>query len=94
MTTIPFTMRLDETLKKNLEEEARREDRSASYLATRAIKQMLDAKSAKRLAIEEAMQEADAGAFVSQSAVHKWMDSWDTDNELPSPAPDVFHKKS
>jgi hypothetical protein len=45
---------------------------------------------AKRQLIRDAVLEAQKGVFVSQEAVHTWMDSWDTENELPMPKPDVF----
>ena len=94
MGTIPFTLRLDESLKQSLEAEAKIEDRSASYLATRAIKNMLDAKAAKRRMIEEAMTEADKGIFISEEKLMAWFQSLGTDHELPEPAPDIFPKSA
>ncbi|MBX9454589.1 MAG: hypothetical protein KL863_00410 [Rhizobium sp.] len=78
-------MRLSPALKERLDAVAEREDRSASDVATRVIETFLDARDAKERAIEAAFREADKGIFVSQEAVHQWMDSWDTDNELPIP---------
>jgi len=52
MPTVPFSLRLDASAKARLDEEARRSDRSASYLATRAIEAFLDARVARRRAIE------------------------------------------
>ncbi|MCY0146288.1 hypothetical protein OEG84_00780 [Hoeflea sp. G2-23] len=92
MGTVPFTMRLEEDLKSSLEAEAAREDRSASYLATRAIRMMLEAKAAKRSLVEEAMAEADKGEFVSDEKMNAWFQSLGTDNELPEPEPDVLIK--
>ncbi|WP_322990131.1 hypothetical protein [Hoeflea sp.] len=92
MGTIPFTMRLDEDLKTSLEAEAIREDRSAAYLATRAIKAMLEAKAAKRRIIEDAMAEADKGEFISDEKMNAWFQSLGTDPELPEPEPDVLIK--
>lgn len=93
MATVPFTMRLDETLKRSLEEEARLEERSASQLATRAIRKMLEAKAAKRKLIEEAIAEADKGVFISDEKMTAWFLSLDTDHELPEPEPDIFPEK-
>jgi predicted transcriptional regulator len=92
MGTVPFTLRLEEELKSSLEAEAKREDRSAAYLATRAIKAMLDTKAAKRRLIEDAMAEADKGAFVSEEAMNAWFQSLGTDDELPDPDADVVVK--
>ena len=94
MSTVPFTLRLDKDLKTSLEAEAKLEDRSASYLATRAIRMMLEAKAAKRRLIEEAVAEADKGVFISEENMNAWVESWDTGNELPEPEPDVFSKTS
>ena len=90
MNNVPFSLRLDPVLKSRLEEVAQSEDRSASYVATQAIESFLNARDAKRAEIEAALFEADKGIFVSQEAVHRWMESWDTDNELPMPEPDIF----
>ena len=92
MSTIPFTMRLDEDIKRNLEEEAKLEDRSASYLATRAIKDMLDGKARKRKLILDAVAEADKGVFISEEKMDAWVNSWDTENELLMPKPDISAK--
>jgi predicted transcriptional regulator len=90
MTTARFTLRLDPELKQWLEEEALRRDRSAGWLAKQAIENMKQATELNRQIIEEAIQEADKGVFVSQEAVHAWMETWDTEHEAPVPKPDVF----
>ena len=92
MSTVPFTFRIEKSLKKSLDLEAQAEDRSASYLASKAIKMMLELREEKKRAVHDAILEADKGAFVSQEAVHDWMDSWDTENELPKPKADIFLK--
>ncbi len=92
MSTVPFTFRIETELKKNLDLEAQAEDRSSSYLASQAIKMMLELKEEKKQAVERAIIEADKGAFVSQEAVHEWMNSWDTENELPKPKANIFLK--
>ena len=85
----PFSMRLDADLRARLEEEARQADRSASWVAARAIEVFLDARAEKRRAIEAAVTEADKGVFVSSDAIDRWMDSWGTADEKPFPKPDV-----
>ena len=87
--TSPFSLRLPEGTRSRLEDEARRSDRSASYVATKAIEAFLDARDRKRTAIDTAIAEADKGVFVSQEAVDRWMESWGTANEQPFPEPDV-----
>ena len=90
MTTARFTMRLDPELKQWLEDEAVRRERSAGWLAKQAIESMRRASETRRRLIEDAADEADKGVFVSQEAVHAWMDGWDTEHETAAPEPDVF----
>ena len=92
MGTVPFSLRLDEDVKASLEAEARRQDRSASYLASRAIKEMLQAKAAGRRIVDEAIAEADKGVFISEERMNAWFQSLGTANELPEPVPDVALK--
>lgn len=89
MSTVPFTMRVDKDLKAAIEEEAQRQDISASQIATRAIRSHLAAQEARREAIEAAMEEAKKGAFISSEKMLAWMASWGTENELPIPEPDI-----
>ena len=94
MATVPFSIRLDNVTKQRLEEEAVREDRSAGYIAQKAVEEYLDAKAYRRECLLEAMAEAENGVFVSEEAVDAWVESWGTDHELPMPEPDVFPAKA
>jgi len=89
MTTERLSLRIDANLKKNLELEARREERSASYLAVKAIEAMLRERAEKRAAIRAAVSEADKGAFISHEAMDAWVSSWGENAELPPPEPDI-----
>jgi len=89
MSTSPYTIRLDATLKQDLEREAALEDRPPSQLAVRAIRAMIEARQARRAAIESALAEADQGSFVSEEAMMAWVDTWDTEREGPEPQPDI-----
>ena len=90
MANVSFSLHLKPELKHRLDEVAQNEDRSAAEVATRAIESFLDEREALRADIEAALAEADKGVFVSSEAVDRWMESWDTDNELPMPEPDIF----
>ena len=94
MATERLSLRIDAGLKKDLEREARREERSASYLAVKAIEAMLRDRAEKREAIREAIAEADKGDFISQEAMDAWVSSWGTETELPPPEPDVLSGQS
>jgi predicted transcriptional regulator len=93
MSTIPLSIRIDPKVKTRLEKEAERKDRSASYLVQKAIEEYLDAEDYFRKEMEAAIAEADKGIFISEEAMNRWMESWDTDNELPPPEPDIFPDK-
>lgn len=90
MATRPYTLRLDDELRKALETEAELEERPAAQLAARAIRAMLEAKEAKRQAIDAALDEAEKGAFISEEAMNAWIDSWDSETELPVPKADIL----
>ena len=94
MSGTPFSLRLAPDIRSRLESEAKILDRSASYVATKAIESFLDGRAERRRMLEAAVAEADKGVFISSEAMNAWMDSWDTDHELPPPEPDVFLKKT
>lgn len=89
MATIPFSMRMDADDKARLKDEAKRADRSESYIANLAIKQYLNACELKRNAIDQAVKEAGGGQFISSERMGAWVDSWGTDTEQNPPEPDV-----
>lgn len=90
MATVPFSMRIDAKLKSRLEKEAKRRDRTAGFLANRAIKLYFEELDRLKKELDDASAEADKGIFISGEAVHAWMESWGTENELPPPKPDIF----
>ena len=89
MGTTPYSIRLDEDLRQSLEKQAALEDRPPAQRAVRAIRAMLEAKAAKRAAINAALADADQGNFISADAMNAWIDSWDSDNERPTPKADI-----
>ena len=93
MSSARFSLRLEPDLKDWLEEEAKRKDRSAGYIAIQALQNFKDATEAKRQMIESAMAEADQGSFVSEEAMTKWFLSLGTERELPEPEVDVVARR-
>ena len=89
MTTARLSLRIDAELMNRLELEAKREERSALFLATKAIESMLRDRAEKRAAIRSAIQEADEGSFISQDAMDAWVASWGTDTETAPPPADL-----
>ena len=93
MASARFSMRLEPELRDWLDQEAKRKDRSAGYIATQAIRSLKQEMELKRQLIQQTMQDADRGEFVSEQAMTKWFLSLGTENELPEPEPDVFATK-
>ena len=90
MATVQFSIRIDPDIKARLDCEAQQEDRSASYLAQKAIDEYLKRQEYLRHVISDAEAEAEKGLFVSGQAVHAWIASWDSEAELPEPQADIF----
>ena len=90
MTADRMTMRLKPKLRIWLEQESKRQDRSASYIAATAIEEKMERSEAKAHMIREALEEADKGIFISEEKMTAWFESLGTDQELPEPEPDVF----
>ena len=85
---------LDAEVMRRLDAEATLQHRPAESIATIAVAGYLDRKDAERRMIREAQAEAEKGIFISGEAMHAWIESWDTDGELPEPEPDVFLNKT
>ena len=94
MASDRITIRVEPELKQWFEQQAKRKDRSLGYVVVQSMEQTKRSTEARDQMIRDAMAEADKGVFVSEEAVHKWMDSWDSENELPFPEPDVFLKRT
>jgi predicted transcriptional regulator len=96
MSTVSFSMRIDEKLKKRLDRLAKGAERPASYLVTKAVEQMVGELEDRQKVIIEAFEGEDDGAFVSEASVDAWVRSWASDKRLPKPAPDIHpdaHRK-
>ena len=90
MATTPFSLRLDPILKKRLEKEAQKSKRTAGFIANHAIRSYFEGLDQFEREMDDAVKEADKGVFISGEAMHAWMASWGTENELPPPEPDIF----
>lgn len=93
MSTVPLSLRIDSEIRNRIEEEAKKMDRSSSYVVIEAIKQYLNKKDYKKEAIKAAIEKADKGEFISQEAMREWFASLGSDEQLSRPKPDVFLKK-
>jgi predicted transcriptional regulator len=90
MGEVPLSLHVDAELKRKLEDEARLQKVSPDDLAERAIEAYLEIRSSERDVLRQRIAEADKGLFISGEAMHRWIESWGTENELPPPEPDIF----
>jgi predicted transcriptional regulator len=90
MSTVSFSMRIDEKLKKRLDRLAKGAERPASFLVTKAVEQMVEELEDRQKTIVESFEGDDDGIFVSEASVDSWVRSWASDKRLPKPKPDIF----
>ncbi|MFN0190719.1 MAG: CopG family ribbon-helix-helix protein [Aestuariivirga sp.] len=67
--------------------------RSRAFIVKEAVDSFMDERRQYLAAIDEALREADDGAFVSSEKALQWMASLGTPNELPLPEPDIIPNK-
>jgi predicted transcriptional regulator len=89
MSTATFSMRMNSDMKRRLEEQASLSDRSAAWVAQRAIEEYLGRGDALREAVQEALDNDD-GTRTSGEAVMRWMSRWSDGHDEPMPEPDIF----
>jgi RHH-type transcriptional regulator, rel operon repressor / antitoxin RelB len=83
--TTPLTMRVQNALKKRLENLARSTGRSRSFLASEALAVYLDANEWQVAGIKAALSSLDRGKGIPHKRVSDWVASWETTKERPSP---------
>jgi predicted transcriptional regulator len=83
-----MTVRLTPATSEKLEALARDTKRSKSYLASEAIESYVNLNAWQVAHIRAALAEdEEAGPGVPHQDVMRWMESWETDHELPRPEP-------
>lgn len=87
--TVPMSIRLEITARQKLKEIAVRQKRSAHALATEAINALIE-KSEREYAFNQSCIDSynhykETGLHITHEEVLEWMNSWNTDNELPTP---------
>ncbi len=90
MGEVPLSLHVSAEVKRRLEQEAELTRQSESEVASEALVAYFLNREHLREALKEAIAEADKGVFISGEAMHRWIESWGTDHELPPPEPDVF----
>lgn len=92
MASTPFSIRIDDSIRSELEKICELTDRSKAYITSKAIEEYVARNSWKVEALKKAKQEADKGEFISHEAMGAWINSLGTDQELPAPEVDIFKK--
>lgn len=80
-----LTIRIDQEIKDRLEVSAKRQKRSKAFLAVEAIEEYLSTQEWQQKRIVEALASVERGEGVSHDTVMTWIESWDSENELPVP---------
>ncbi len=80
-----LTIRVDQDTKDRLEAAAKNQKRSKAFLANEAIKEYLGVQEWQEERIREAIASAEQGEGVPHKKVMAWVQSWNTDDELPMP---------
>ena len=74
-----MTIRLEDELKKRLEQLAEATKRSKSFIATEAIRDFVELNEWQIQEIQQAVKEADAGEFASEKEVKQTFAKWGMD---------------
>lgn len=83
-----MTVRIPPEVSDKLDALARDTKRTRAYLAGEAIADFVERNAWQVARIGERLEEAKSGApGVPHEEIEQWMDSWDTDHELPTPEP-------
>lgn len=93
MGEMPLSLNLDAATKERLEREARFRNMSAGQIAEEAVRAYVEIQEHEREVLKARLAEADRGVFISGEAMHRWIESWGTEQEVPPPGPDVFPRK-
>lgn len=85
--TTTLTIELPKETDDRLATLAKSTGRSKSELVGDAIEAFVQVEAWQIQGIEDALRQADAGEIVPHDEVVAWVESWDTDRELPRPEP-------
>ena len=83
MPTVPFTARIEQNLKTELDKIARYERRSAGFMANQAIRNLVEERIATRELIETGLALIEMGApSIPANEMHDWLFA---EEDLPFP---------
>lgn len=83
-----LTVELPQEIGAKLSEMARDANRSEAELASEAIASFIEHEAEQIARIRRALADARSGSpGITHAEIERWIDSWDTDHELPPPEP-------
>jgi predicted transcriptional regulator len=85
-----FSVRLPNEVKHQVDELARLTKRSRSFIVKEAVDCYMNNCAINAQELEEALKSAESSVGHSSEQTFAWMKSWGTENELPSPDPDIL----
>ncbi len=80
-----LTIRVEQEVKDRLDDQAKKQRRSKSFIAAEAINGYLKVREWQEKRIVEALAAADGGQGATHQSVLDWIDAWDTDSEYTAP---------
>ena len=90
MPSTPFSIRIEDEVRDKLEKICTLTERSKAYITSKAIEEYVELNSWKVEALKQAKKEAAKGEFISHDAMGEWINSLNTESELPTPEADIF----
>jgi predicted transcriptional regulator len=88
-TTVPMSIRIEADARQRLKNIALRQKRTAHALATEAIYALIEKKEQEyafdQSCVDSYNQFKETGLSLNHDEVTTWMNSWGTENELPTP---------
>ena len=85
----PISVRLADDNQDKVDRFAKMTKRSRSFIINEAVEHYMRDRVKYLEEITEAVEDAQSGYGHSSHQIHAWMKSWGTENELPSPEPDI-----
>lgn len=82
-----LTIRVDAEIKQRLEQLARQQRRSKSFVAGEAIGEYIAIQEAQIAGIRDAIAELERGEAIAHEQVRDWVESWDDAHEHSLPKP-------
>lgn len=85
-----FSVRLPDDLRAEVDRMAQASQRSRAFIIKEAVEAYVEERRAYKMAIQDALAEADKGVFISGDKIHAWLDDLRANPEAGDPEPDIY----